>query len=204
MQATREEVLKLVKQSIDELAIEELQQVPQKLQNIQTQQTKTKAQRVQDAEDALFRGFEKDWDNTRKIKLNEEEEERIKIGNTELESVKKTFLDSISKKLSGSVPSVKFDIQPDSKKIMSFPQLPEGKEFFMSGNISFGSGKVLLFGFSFLNGMKITTKDFIVDKENRNIIGALYEIYTDWKNTWNERVIANNVAGNALQENNYF
>lgn len=184
-EATRKNVLEIIRKSIDEVVYDEMKKMPGKLQARQEELKKTKSQRAQEAHEALFGKDEEEMNY--KLQLHEAIE-KPKITPIELDDFEREF--------KSRFPDIVFDKQiatGQNGQIVDFPIINGRKDAITSGAIKIDKESIG-FTMSLSNGFKIRSviengipKEFEIKSETKDVFGKILNLYEElFKKRFNE------------------
>lgn len=140
-------------------------------------------------------GFDDDGFNKT---LNLNENEMVKIGISEIKQFEDEFNQVVNKYPNTTIT---FDVQNEKSKSLLFKKDQNGVMILASGVINCGNNGSFRWVFSMPNGLKISTENFEITQENKDIISEIYLYYYEWEKKWRTRLMSNNTLPTEMGEN---
>jgi len=157
----------IISKTIDELVIEELKKMPEKIKKQQQYDKMTKAQKQDQIDLDLFYGGENRKEIDTKIQLKESD--IIKISAMELESFKNDFISH----LPGHAVDFDNQIVNGKKSIASFPYSHGTTDAVVTGRVD----NKITFRMSLKDGFIINANEVKIDDDNKDLFIKLFNLY---------------------------
>jgi hypothetical protein len=166
-ESARKTVLEIIRGAINDLAMEELAKMPEKLAQKQKQIKATKSQRNKQVDDDLFYGGDTKKGPDTRLRLRENE--MINVSKSELDNFQKEF----STHLQGHTVKFQTNMIGGKSSIAAFPTKDGSIDAIVSGTID----DKIEFTMSLTGGLKIRTKGVNITDETKELPLKLYNLY---------------------------